>query len=63
MFTISFVLIKQLGKLRIGTLRSNDAMQRERRIKSDFAFFQSLPQLFLPTSFVQCGQALLDLNS
>ena len=37
--------------------------QQERRLKNEFAFFQSLSQLFLLTSFVKCGRTLLKLNS
>ena len=37
--------------------------QRERRLKSEFAFFQSLSQLFLPTYFVKCRRTLLKLKS
>ena len=32
-------------------------------LKSQFAFFQSLLQLFLPTYFVKCRRTLLKLNS
>ena len=32
-------------------------------LKSQFAFFQSLSQLFLPTYFVKCRRTLLKLNS
>ena len=35
--------------------------QRELRFKNEFAFFQSLSQLFLPTYFVKCRQILLEL--
>ena len=37
--------------------------QRERRLKSEFAFFQSLSRLFLLTYFVKCTRTLLNLNS
>ena len=37
--------------------------QWERRLKSEFAFFQSLSRLFLPTYFVKCRRTLLKLNS
>ena len=47
----------------LGSLRSNDATQRERGLKSEFAFFQSLSQLFLPTYFVKYRWTLLKLNS
>ena len=47
----------------LGSLRSNDATQRERGLKSEFAFFQSLSQWFLPTYFVNCRWTLLKLNS
>ena len=47
----------------IGTLRSNEATQWERCLKSEFTFFQSLSQLFLPTYFVKCRRAVLELNS
>ena len=36
--------------------------QRERRLNSEFAFFQSLQRLFLPTYFVKCRRTLLKLN-
>ena len=32
-------------------------------LKSEFAFFHSLSQLFLPTYFVKCRRTLLELNS
>ena len=35
----------------------------ERRLKSEFAFFQSLSRLFLLTCFVKCRRTLLKLNS
>ena len=35
---------------------------RKRRLKSEFAFFQSLVRLFLPTYFVNCRRTLLKLN-
>ena len=38
-------------------------LQRERRLKSEFAFFQSLSQLFLPTYFIKYRRTLLELNS
>ena len=38
----------------IGTLTFNDATAMKGRLKSEFAFFQSLSQLFLPTYFVKC---------
>ena len=47
----------------IGTLRSNDVMATRILLKSQFAFFQSLSQLFLPTYFVKCRRTLLKLNS
>ena len=48
----------------VGTLRSNDATAMpERRLKSEFAFFQSISQLFPPTYFVKCRRTLLELNS
>ena len=37
--------------------------QRERRLKSEYAFFQSLSRLFLLTYFVKCTRTLLNLNS
>ena len=42
---------------------STTRRQRERRLKSEFAFFCSLSQLFLPTYFVKCRRTLLELNS
>ena len=36
--------------------------RQERRLKSEFAFFQSLYWLFLPTYFVNCRRTLLKLN-
>ena len=36
--------------------------RQERRLKSDFAFFQSLKRLFLPTCFVNYRRTLLKLN-
>ena len=35
----------------------------ERRLKSEFAFFQSSARLFLLTYFVKCRRTLLKLNS
>ena len=37
--------------------------QRERLLKSAFAFFQSLSRLFLPSYFIKCRRTLLELNS
>ena len=37
-------------------------LQQERRLKSKFAFFQSLWRLFLPTYFVNCRRTVLKLN-
>ena len=34
--------------------------QRERLLKSKFAFFQSLSRLFLPAYFVKCRRTVLD---
>ena len=42
---------------------STTRRQRERRLKSEFAFFCSLSQLLLPTYFVKCRRTLLELNS
>ena len=42
---------------------STTRRQRERRLKSEFVFFCSLSQLFLPTYFVKCRRTLLELNS
>ena len=36
--------------------------QRKRRLKIEFAFFQSLSRLFLPAYFVKCRRTLLKLN-
>ena len=46
-----------------GTLRSNDATAMRTSLKNEFAIFQSLSQLFLPTYFVKCRRTLLELNS
>ena len=35
----------------------------KRRLRTEFAFFQSLSRLFLPTYFVECKRTLLNLNS
>ena len=48
---------------RLGTLRYNDATETRTSVKSEFAFFQCLSQLFQPTYFVKCRQTLLKLNS
>ena len=37
-------------------------LQQERRLKSEFAFFQSLWRLFLPTYFVNCRRTVLKQN-
>ena len=37
-------------------------LQPERRLKSEFVFFQSLWRLFLPTYFVNCRRTVLKLN-
>ena len=42
------------------TFKTLKRRQWERRSKSEFAFFQSLSQLFLPTYFVKCRRALLN---
>ena len=47
----------------LGTLRSNGAKAKQRHLKSKFAFFQSLPWLFLSTYFVKCRWTLPKLNS
>ena len=39
-----------------GTLRSNDATAMRTSLKNEFAIFQSLSQLFLPTYFVNVGE-------
>ena len=46
----------------IGTLRSNDATATKPSLESEFAFFQSLSQLFLPTYFIKCRRPLVELN-
>ena len=46
-----------------GTLRSNDATAMRTSLKNEFAIFQSLSQLFLPTYFVKFRRTLLELNS
>ena len=38
---------------RAGALRSNDATAMRMSLESEFAFFQSLSQLFLPSHFVK----------
>ena len=43
----------------LGTTRR----QRESRLKSVFALFQSLSQLLPPTYFVKCSRTLQELNS
>ena len=43
--------------------QSHLGQHRERRLKSEFAFFQSLLQLFQLTYFVKCTRTLLNLNS
>ena len=50
-----FMDLNELQKLR--TRR-----QRKRRLKSEFALFQSLSQLFLSTYFVKCRRTLMELN-
>ena len=48
----------------VGSLRFNDATAtRTSPKKSEFALFQSLSRLFLPTYFVECRRTLLKLNS
>ena len=48
----------------VGSLRSNDATATRTSLKkSEFALFQSLSRLFLPTYFVECRRTLLKLNS
>ena len=42
--------------------RPTTRRQRERRLESEFAFFQSLSQS-LPSYFVECRRTLLELNS
>ena len=37
-------------------------LPKERRLKSEFAFFQSLWRLFLPSYFVNCRRTVLKLN-
>ena len=47
----------------LGTLRSNDTTVMRTLLKSEFVFFQSLSQLFLPTHFVKSRRIPLELNS
>ena len=51
------------GRLLSFIMSSTTQRQRELRFKNEFAFFQSLSQLFLPTYFVKCRRTLLELNS
>ena len=46
----------------LGLLDPTTRRQRECRLKSEFAFFQSLKRLFLPTYVVKCCRSLLKLN-
>ena len=50
------------GRLLSFIMSSTTQRQRELRFKNEFAFFQSLSQLFLPTYFVKCRRTLLELN-
>ena len=52
-------LIMTIGDFKSPTTRR----QRELRFKNEFAFFQSLSQLFLLSYFVKCRLILLELNS
>ena len=49
----------------LGTLIKIQRRDRneKRRLRTEFAFFQSLSRLFLPTYFVECKRTLLNLNS
>ena len=40
-------------------IQRRDARQRERRLKSEFAFFQFLQRLFLPSYYVKCRRTVL----
>ena len=50
-----------VAQRRLGNLFPTTQQQRERRLKSEFAFFQSLSRLFLLTFFVKCSRNLLNL--
>ena len=54
--------VKRVNQDSIGILRSTTRRRQERRLKSEFAFFQSLYRLFLPTYFVNCRRTLMKLN-
>ena len=51
------------GSIHEGRLLGTTRRQRERRLKSVFALFQSLSQLLPPTYFVKCSRTLQELNS
>ena len=57
MLNFSYFMDVTFGRYIMTTRR-----RQERRLKSEFAFFQSLYRLFLPTYFVNCRRTLLKLN-
>ena len=56
-------ILAPVAKQWIGTLRSGRRRQRKRRLKSEFAFFQSWLPLLQVTYFVKCKRTLLKLSS
>ena len=56
-------ILAPVAKQWIGTLRSGRRRQRKRRLKSEFAFFQSSLRLLQVTYFVKCKRTLLKLSS
>ena len=56
-------ILTPVAKQWIGTLRSGRRRQRKRRLKSEFAFFQSWLRLLQVTYFVKCRRTLLKWNS
>ena len=56
-------ILASVAKQWIGTLRSGRRRQRKRRLKSEFAFFQSSLRLLQVTYFVKCKRTLLKLSS
>ena len=61
-FRIEFICTRVGGS---GTSRDFPTTRRQWgcRLKSEFSFFQSLSQLFLPSHFVKWRRTLLELNS
>ena len=54
---------KNTPNVLVGGSGAEEGERWERRSKNEFAFFQSLSKLFLPTYFIKCRRTLLELNS